>query len=1090
MGLQFIWSVKTMMLTYKSKSKSKTVKKQKSISVISLAFVLSIFPGLAFAAPTFTANTTKVDLAQPGLQEMLSFDFNQDGFMDVILSDYDGRLDGSKIPVIEIHFADSAGVYGNKKTLKVENGTPVGLSFTPAGIAVADVNGDNVLDVAITDGSGNTGFPYSTYIYHGRITPNGAIKEYDLFLVSNPTIISTSGIPHSVVFGFFDSDNFVDIVIAHKLGISLFLGAAGGTFSAMAIEVSKTTSLNANKELFAAHMNNDTFLDIVTDKEILFNNNNLANPTVANPAFTRNLNYGVVNSTIGAVTVADFNNDTIADLAYAVNFSARTGISSKLVVRESTVSGTNITYVIKETPIILNSKIIDMTTGDIDLDGKVDVFLLDQNQDAVILYTGNGNGTFATSTTIPIIAPNRVQPPLNPAVFVATLSNNDRLLDFVIGNEVDFQNPSLTTLIQNDLGKEQIIFDSLNISTPKPAVGATQTLLPIGVSRKYIPAPPGAVTVSYTVIDGTAVNGVDFSAPSGITNLPFAANSKSETININILPVASTDTSRQFTIKLTDSAGLVSANEVVTISINNSAVELPLISFKLSNFERNEDPNLTNVLVTAVRTLPQTFQLSGNTTTTVHLSTQNLTSTAANTDPAIPNDDYTPIPANLAAPNLVFTGTQTEAQLIIPIEIIDDNAVERTEQFGVVLNKPVNGVLALNNITATVTILDNDTAAPVNSLPIANRDTYIAKKNVDLVIDLQSGLLKNDTDADIPNQVDIFTTLKVRLDPTTPLADLILNKDGSFTFLKQSTAGTHTFKYIVNDGTDDSAISGDVTINVFNNRPIANDDVYRIPKNTILNLVNVLDNDSDDDNDSLTIQSPLVVSSSVPGLTLASDGSVTFEHPDPTFVGDVIFEYTISDGIDTSLPATVTITVYALTQVDSGVFSFDTKNTYTVSEESEEIILNVVRNSGSKGTVILSYVIKDNTAINGTDFDDITSSPLTKKLTFADGDTMMPITIEIKTDEEIESPEDFLISLTTVNAGVLANSNTSKLVTITDSTQPIEPNSNVQNTGTDIAPNSGGGCTLQATSRFDPLFPVLMMLALFYFGRRVKFNIK
>jgi VCBS repeat-containing protein len=68
----------------------------------------------------------------------------------------------------------------------------------------------------------------------------------------------------------------------------------------------------------------------------------------------------------------------------------------------------------------------------------------------------------------------------------------------------------------------------------------------------------------------------------------------------------------------------------------------------------------------------------------------------------------------------------------------------------------------------------------------------------------------------------------------------------------------------------------------------------------------VLANDSDPDQDPLTAS--LQVQPSSGAVTLNSDGSFDYT-PQAGFVGDDSFTYVASDGLQTSNPATVTITV-------------------------------------------------------------------------------------------------------------------------------------------------------------------------------------
>ncbi len=72
-------------------------------------------------------------------------------------------------------------------------------------------------------------------------------------------------------------------------------------------------------------------------------------------------------------------------------------------------------------------------------------------------------------------------------------------------------------------------------------------------------------------------------------------------------------------------------------------------------------------------------------------------------------------------------------------------------------------------------------------------------------------------------------------------------------------------------------------------------------------MVNWLPNDSDPENDSL-----VVTSTTDPphgSVSISSDGTTMTYTPDPGFVGEDTFDYTISDGYGGTATATVTVIV-------------------------------------------------------------------------------------------------------------------------------------------------------------------------------------
>ena len=87
-----------------------------------------------------------------------------------------------------------------------------------------------------------------------------------------------------------------------------------------------------------------------------------------------------------------------------------------------------------------------------------------------------------------------------------------------------------------------------------------------------------------------------------------------------------------------------------------------------------------------------------------------------------------------------------------------------------------------------------------NQVPLALADSYNVEYETELSVDEISGLLANDTDADV-NDV-----LIVILDTDVSNGTLALNEDGSFTYTPDTGfGGTDSFTYYATDGLSDSA---------------------------------------------------------------------------------------------------------------------------------------------------------------------------------------------------------------------------------------------------------------------------------------------
>src|SRR4028118_2129711 len=186
----------------------------------------------------------------------------------------------------------------------------------------------------------------------------------------------------------------------------------------------------------------------------------------------------------------------------------------------------------------------------------------------------------------------------------------------------------------------------------------------------------------------------------------------------------------------------------------------------------------------------------------------------------------------------------------------------------------------------------------VNNFPVAVNDIY----NVlhDQVLFSPLSVLSNDSDG---NFLDTLTPA-VFIGPTK--GTLLFQPDGNFNYIPNpGFVGTDTFTYILSDGAETT--EGTVTINVTNNPPQAQADIYNVLHDQVLfSPLSVLSNDSDGDLfDTLT---PAVFIGPTKGtLLFQPDGNFNYI-PNPGFVGTDTFTYILSDGAETT-EGTVTINV-------------------------------------------------------------------------------------------------------------------------------------------------------------------------------------
>ena len=192
--------------------------------------------------------------------------------------------------------------------------------------------------------------------------------------------------------------------------------------------------------------------------------------------------------------------------------------------------------------------------------------------------------------------------------------------------------------------------------------------------------------------------------------------------------------------------------------------------------------------------------------------------------------------------------------------------------------------------------------AAVNDPPVAAADSYAATEDQTLAVDAATGVLDNDSDID-----GDMLTAELVAGPANA-ESFTLNADGSFSY--RATAdynGPDSFSYRTFDRTTYSAtVTVDLSVAAVNDAPVAAADSYAATEDQPLTVdaaVGVLDNDSDVDGDTLTVE---LVAGPDHAATFAlnADGSFTYLAT-ADYNGPDSFAYRTFDG--TAFSATVTV---------------------------------------------------------------------------------------------------------------------------------------------------------------------------------------
>jgi len=228
---------------------------------------------------------------------------------------------------------------------------------------------------------------------------------------------------------------------------------------------------------------------------------------------------------------------------------------------------------------------------------------------------------------------------------------------------------------------------------------------------------------------------------------------------------------------------------------------------------------------------------------------------------------------------------------------------------GAVTYTPDPGACGVDSFRYTV---DDDDGATSNEAgvtvdvmcddpPLAIDDLYTVAEGETLDVP-DPGILANDE----TNPEEPVTAILVS---DVSNGTLSLNADGSFVYTHDGSETTSdTFRYRATDGTDDSNIATvSIVVTPTNDEPAAENDEDETDEDTPV-TIDVLNNDSDPDGDSLSVD---WVAAPSHGEVINNGSDVTYV-PDPDFHGIDSFDYGVTDGHGGSATATVTVVVAAV----------------------------------------------------------------------------------------------------------------------------------------------------------------------------------
>jgi hypothetical protein len=319
-----------------------------------------------------------------GAQMVAVADFNGDGLLDLADVDWSGPV------ALSIHMGKGDGTFMAAAPpcwdTTTSPATPCFAgSSEPYSLAVGDFNQDGIPDIVITD---NNDSDVSVLLGKG----DGTFQPYK-------TVNTNGNGAGYVVVGDFNRDGKPDLAVAAGDYLSIILGNGDGTFSTTPTLISVPSSPGSSPQYLAIghfHSANDGIQDLAvvcwdSNLYVLLGN---GNGTFKAPTATTTTN---INST-GALVIADFNGDGKDDVAFVIPYA---GAEVLLGNGDGSFASNPWTYA---TPGSVQSTAV--AVGDFNADGKLDLALANSfsGPGNVTVFYGKGDGTFSNSTAPLVLA--------------------------------------------------------------------------------------------------------------------------------------------------------------------------------------------------------------------------------------------------------------------------------------------------------------------------------------------------------------------------------------------------------------------------------------------------------------------------------------------------------------------------------------------------------------------------------------------------------------------------------------------------------------------------------------------------------------
>lgn len=282
---------------------------------------------------------------------------------------------------------------------RIENVVGLGGLEKNNGVAVADYDGDNDLDIFVVANEIENPSKYASFSRLFRNNNDGSFTDVteasglvDLLTEEDETqeTLAQQGLKFGVSWGDFNNDGFPDILFTHSLKIQLFINLGNGTFA----DLTSFSGLPEDNECLNTgatwfDYNNDGFLDIYFSdwnncgSNSMYRNN--GNSTFTNVTVT--LGLSEVESNLSYTSFPfDVNNDGWMDLIVTNDIEA----ANYVYINQSGTS-----FIEDAATYGLDSMIDDMAIAinDFDIDGDFDFFITGIDENVLLENNGSNNYT-------------------------------------------------------------------------------------------------------------------------------------------------------------------------------------------------------------------------------------------------------------------------------------------------------------------------------------------------------------------------------------------------------------------------------------------------------------------------------------------------------------------------------------------------------------------------------------------------------------------------------------------------------------------------------------------------------------------------